>query len=49
MIKNICVAAAAAVMATSSFAGELVINGSTTVLPIVQKGWQKLSLRKIRL
>ncbi len=43
MIKNICVAAAAAVMATSSFAGELVINGSTTVLPIVQKAAEAFS------
>lgn len=38
MIKQLCVAAVAAVIAsTSAYAGNVVVNGSTTVLPIVQK------------
>ena len=37
MFKKLCVAAAMMTVAASSFAGDLVINGSTTVLPIVQK------------
>lgn len=37
MFKKLCVAAAMMTVAASSFAGEVVINGSTTVLPIVQK------------
>lgn len=35
--KKLCAAAAMMTVAASSFAGDLVINGSTTVLPIVQK------------
>lgn len=37
MFKKLCLAAAMFASATASFAGDLVINGSTTVLPVVQK------------
>ena len=43
MFKKLCVAAAMMTVAASSFAGELVINGSTTVLPIVQKATEAFS------
>lgn len=43
MLKSIAAAAAAALIATSSLAAELVINGSTTVLPIVQKAAEAYS------
>ena len=37
MFKNLCLTAAMVAAAATSFAGDLVINGSTTVLPVVQK------------
>lgn len=37
MFKKLCLAAAMTAVAAASFAGDLVINGSTTVLPVVQK------------
>ncbi len=43
MIKKLCAAASLVTVAAASFAGELVINGSTTVLPIVQKATEAFS------
>ena len=37
MFKKLCLTAAMVAAAATSFAGDLVINGSTTVLPVVQK------------
>ena len=37
MFKKLCLTAAMVAAAAASFAGDLVINGSTTVLPVVQK------------
>ncbi len=37
MFKKVCLACAMSAVVGSTFAGEVVINGSTTVLPIVQK------------
>ena len=43
MFKKICVAAALATVINVGVAGDLVINGSTTVLPIVQKAAETFS------
>lgn len=43
MLKKICVAAALASVVGLGVAGEVVINGSTTVLPIVQKAAEQFA------
>ena len=37
MLKKLCLAAAMAAVAAGSWAGDLMLNGSTTVLPVAQK------------
>ena len=43
MMKKVAAVLAAGLIGTTAFGAELVINGSTTVLPIVQKAAESYS------